>query len=60
MKLIEKQANKAKAEKACAVINKHNKERRDLDKIITQEALDIIKNDDKYKDKNQSSNWYTI
>lgn len=38
--------DKAKAEEACAVINKHNKERRDLDKIITQEALDIIKNDE--------------
>ena len=38
--------DKAKAEEACTLINQHNNERRDLDKAITQEALDIIKNDE--------------
>ena len=40
------QHGQGRPEEACTLINQHNNERRDLDKAITQEALDIIKNDE--------------
>jgi len=43
--------NQEKAEKTCSLVNQHNKERREIDTQITQEALAIIKEDKGFIDQ---------
>ncbi len=49
--------NELEAEEWCNKINNYNNERKDLDKDITSEALQIIQNDDFYTDSNSTVVW---
>lgn len=47
----------AQAEEWSEVVNGHNSERKELDQSITEDALEIVKKDDFYKDSNSTVVW---